>query len=82
MPDDKPEKIELKLRWPRTWPDVENDYVGIDRESGKRIGRIYLRDKGGLLQGQWSWFFGATTGTEPTAREAAKAIEDLWFEKR
>jgi hypothetical protein len=78
MTEDKPEKILLRLKWRKTWADEENDFVAVGPDGGT-IGRIYLRDTGGLLKGQWSWFYGATTGTEPTARHAAKAIEDLWF---
>lgn len=73
------DEIHLRLKWRRTWDDRENDFCGYDRNSGKRAGRIYLRSTGGFLNGQWSWFFGGSTGTEPTAREAAKVIEDLWF---
>ena len=78
MPDIKTDRIPLRLKWRKTWADEENDFVA-DGPDGGTIGRIYLRDTGGLLKGQWSWFYGATTGTEPTARHAAKAIEDLWF---
>jgi hypothetical protein len=50
-------------------------------DGGETIGRIYLRNTGGLLNGRWSWFFAATAGTEATAREAAKAVENQWFER-
>ena len=73
------EPIPLKLRWRHTWDDVEHDFSGFDRGTGKYVGRIYIWATGGLNKGQWSWFFGGSSGTAPTAREAAKAIEDLWF---
>lgn len=85
-----PEKIELKLLWKKTWPDRENDFVGHAPHFEGSVGRIQLVEHG-PQQNSWSWSFtavgehilrggiGALTGTEPSPREAARAVENAWF---
>ncbi|CAM5598653.1 hypothetical protein MAUB1S_10123 [Mycolicibacterium aubagnense] len=83
-----PSEIELKLKWRKTWDNVEDDFVavGVPGVHGD-IGRIY-KHAGGPQNARWSWSVYARLptlmlsdgGTEDTAREAAKKVEDLWFE--
>ncbi|MBX3580856.1 MAG: hypothetical protein KF810_03030 [Rhizobiaceae bacterium] len=84
-----PDQIELRLKWRRTWPDRENDFVGVDPISGKTIGRFHVSSAGNDA-GKWIWLYQASfpglpwaeihrSGFEATPREAAKAIEDTWF---
>lgn len=87
---DEPEKIELKLRWKKTWPDRENDFVGHAPNFEASVGRIQLAEHG-PQQNSWSWSLtaagehvrregiGALTGVEPSPREAARAVETAWF---
>lgn len=88
---EEPEKIELKLKWKKTWPDRENDFVGHTPNFDHPVGRIQLIEHG-PQQNSWSWSLtapgeyvrregiGALTGVEPSPREAAKAVETAWFE--
>lgn len=87
MPDEP--KIELRLKWRKTWPDREQDFVGLDELSGTKVGRIYVSVAGDTT-GSWLWHYQASLpglpwsslnrgGVEETARRAAKAIEDVWF---
>lgn len=83
-----PSDIELKLKWRKTWDDAEDDFVavGVPGVHGD-IGRIYLV-RGGPQNARWTWginarlpeLFLSDSGSEATAREAAKRVEDLWFE--
>lgn len=83
-----PSEIELKLKWRKTWTDREDDFVavGVPGVHGD-IGRIH-KHLGGPQGDRWGWEIHARLptlvlndkGTEDTAREAAKRIEDLWFE--
>lgn len=87
---DEPEKIELKLRWRKTWPHRENDFNGFASNFEASVGRIQLVEHG-PQQNSWSWSLtaagehirregiGALTGSEPSPREAARAVENAWF---
>jgi len=87
---EEPEKIELRLRWKKTWPDRENDFVGHAPNFEASVGRIQLVEHG-PQQNSWSWSLtaagehvrrediGALTGSEPSPREAARAVENSWF---
>jgi hypothetical protein len=76
------EEIRLKYSWRRTWPDSDHQYSGYD---GKwmvgHIGRHHM--------GYWTWSAGLSewengpalhgaSGFEPSARLAAKAMEDCY----
>lgn len=89
MSDDQ-ESIPLRLRWRATWPDREADYSAEAPTYGDSIGRIYLHTTGGNLNGHWFWAFqahgdevsrniGDTSGYEPSARAAARKVEECWF---
>lgn len=87
---EEPEKIELKLRWKKTWPDREQDFVAHAPNFEEPVGRIQLVEHG-PQQNSWSWSLtaagehirregiGALTGSEPAPREAARAVENAWF---
>lgn len=81
---------QLRLRWRKTWPDVEGDFVALDRRMcGETVGRVYQHSSGGMLKGQWFWSLTAygrdivrpaeCQGYEPTTREAAAKVEAAWF---
>lgn len=71
-----------RYQWRRTWPDTENHFTGFD---GKwTVGRIHAHHTG-----NWLWFAGLSecphgpalcpaSGSEATARLAAKAAEDCY----
>jgi hypothetical protein len=87
---DEPEKIELKLKWKKTWEERENDFVASSPVFEASVGRIQLVEHGPQKNG-WSWALtaageqirregiGALTGFEPSPREAARAVEIAWF---
>ena len=73
---------ELRLRWRKTWPDREDDFVALDRRmDGETVGR-YQHTTGGADMGKWFWSLTAFgkgimmpaqhTGYEPTARGRGK----------
>ncbi|RWX78245.1 hypothetical protein EPK99_06310 [Neorhizobium lilium] len=76
------EKITLKYNWRRKWPDEDDKFSGFD---GKWLmGYIGLHH-----MGYWTWGSGLSeyekgpalhgaTGMEPTARAAAKAVENCY----
>ena len=78
------ENIKLHHRWVKTWPDAENDFSAFyERET---IGRIYQYQTG-PQKDRWFWTMTALAdnrqsiscdGIEPTAREAAKCVEDAF----
>ena len=88
--------ITLRLRWRKTWEDVEDDFIGyvpglVDTlgRPVRKIGRIHII-QGNPHAGEFVWYYQACLpglpwaaltrgGWEPTAREAAKQIEDIWF---
>lgn len=82
--------IELKLKWAKTWDDVENDFVAIDRRArGGTVGRIYAFDSG-PTKGKWFWSLtvhgkglapleGLDRGYANSAREAGAEVERAWF---
>lgn len=87
---DEPEKIELKLKWKKTWEERENDYVARSPVFEASVGRIQLVEHGPQNNG-WSWSLtaagehirregiGALTGFEISPRVAARAVETAWF---
>lgn len=77
----------LKLKWRRTWPDVEADFVGWHGHD--RAGRMYHTPSAGKETAPWRWFCngelpggGTCTGGGGawTPREAAAALESYWFD--
>jgi hypothetical protein len=75
---DSPPGIELRLKWRRTWPDKEHDFVAF-ADDGQQIGRFYWRDSNSPGSYAWVWFSRGSSGKAGSPREAAKAIEDVWF---
>lgn len=72
---------DLRYRWKKTWPDAEDDFVGIDGEM--RFARIY-KNQHGPQAGTWFWSMtledgrrgnGEMDGICPSARLAAAACE-------
>lgn len=87
---DEPESITLRLRWRPTWPDKESDYAAEALGYDGSVGRIYLHDTGGNMQGHWFWAMNAhgadisrnigdLSGYEPSPRQAARRVEQAWF---
>lgn len=74
---DRPPGIELRLKWRRTWPDREHDFTA-ETERGYST-RIYWRATGSPETAGWFWASNTERGIAPTAREAAKAVEDAYF---
>lgn len=83
-------EIELRLRWQLTWSDKEDDYVAEAPGCDGPVGRIYKELVPGKHEYRWFWAFqasvtapyrrvGATSGREPSPREAAKRVEEAWF---
>ena len=78
----------LRLKWRKTWPDREDDYVAAAPTYAGDVGRIY-KASGGPGDGQWNWFMQAhgsgivrspdQSGTAPSARQAAAEVERVWF---
>ena len=81
-------EIVLKYKWRKTWPDRENDFVGIDPSTldqlgnHTKIGRFYLQWVPGGERWLWSMYWGSrgrelikTEGISETPREAAREIE-------
>lgn len=85
--DNAPPGIELRLKWRRTWPDREHDFVGVDMRFGEQsaAGRFYWVNTSNPVYDRWTWaitgdgFFGGAHGAAKSAREAAAAIEREWF---
>lgn len=82
--------IALSLKWRKTWDDKENDFVAEAPGLSGSVGRIFMMDGGSSdLRGQWYWTMNAMldrvvfsdSGHEPTAREAAREVEAVWFER-
>jgi len=73
----RPPGIELRLKWRRTWQDKEHDFTA-ETERGYST-RIYWRSTGSPETAGWFWASYTSSGTAPTAREAAKAVEDAYF---
>ncbi len=83
--------IHLRLRWRHTWADREDDYAAEAPGYPGSVARIYRALIGGQsVEAHWFWSMtahegevsrgGTTSGYEPTARRAAKAAEESWFE--
>lgn len=76
---------EPRYKWTYTWPgERHKDYVGYDGD--RQIGRIFF-DAAGPTKGLWRWAAGTIreaklpgpmphNGYKPSARLAAKAVED------
>jgi len=85
----EPNEIKLALHWRKTWDDKEDDFVARASNFPNNVGRIYKHIA--TAEGGWTWAFqamelpvalsklGETSGIEPSAREAAKRVEDIWF---
>lgn len=83
-------EIHLKLKWTQTSIDITNDFVARSPAFKDIVGRFYL-EEGSVENGVWNWSMtasgqgikregmGLLSGSEPSARQAAKAIEDCWF---
>lgn len=83
-------EIQLKLKWTQTSIDIANDFEARSPAFKDIVGRFYL-DEGNAENGVWNWSMtasgegirregmGLLSGSEPSARHAAKAIEDAWF---
>ena len=84
------DNIQLKLKWTQTSHDIANDFVARSPVFQGVVGRFYL-EAGSAENGVWNWSFmaagqgikregmGLLSGSEPSPRQAAKAIEDCWF---
>jgi len=84
-----PTEIKLRLKWRKTWEDRETDFVANAPNLPGNVGRFHKHIASS--DGGWRWSFqamdlpvaraslGETSGIEPSAREAAKKIEDIWF---
>jgi hypothetical protein len=82
--------IGLKLKWAKTWDDLENDFMAIDpRMKGGTVGRISLADSGPNA-GKWFWTLtargkglaaveGQRHGFADSARTAGTEVERAWF---
>ncbi|MFD1794161.1 hypothetical protein ACFSE0_21365 [Ochrobactrum teleogrylli] len=85
----EPSEIKLVLKWRKTWNDREDDFVASAPNFPGNVGRFHKHIASS--EGGWSWSFqamdlpvsrgslGETSGIEPSAREAAEKIEDIWF---
>ncbi|TDK35185.1 hypothetical protein E2F50_13055 [Rhizobium deserti] len=76
------EEIRLKYSWRRTWPHTDDKFSGFD---GKWVAGYIGRDH----MGYWTWSSGLSerekgpglhgaSGFEPSARAAAKAVEECY----
>jgi hypothetical protein len=83
-------EIALKLHWRHTWDDKDNDFTAEADGYQGSVGRIYLHDSGGHLNGSWFWAMNAfgpeisrniepLSGYEPSPRKAAREVERAWF---
>ena len=84
------ENIVLKLKWTQTSIEIANAFEARSPAFKDVVGRFYL-EEGSAENGIWNWSFtasgngirregmGLLSGSEPSAREAAKRIEDCWF---
>lgn len=77
---DSPPGIELKLKWRHTWPGEDQHDFCADTDVGKPVGRFYWCNTGSAESVGWWWFSQLPhRGIAKSPREAAKAIEDIWF---
>lgn len=71
-----------ELGWRKTWEEQEKEdyvYCGSD---GRMIGRVYIHDRGGIINGRWRWFFSNLTGDTESRREAMLAVEEAYEKSR
>lgn len=85
-------EIELRLKWRHTWPGEDRQDFVSDAPTYPSVGRIYLIvAQAESINGKWFWSLtafgedisrniGATSGYQPSAREAAAKVEAAWFE--
>jgi hypothetical protein len=77
-----------RLRWRKTWSDREDDFAAEAPDHSHAVGRIYKGPKS-ATDSRWFWSMtafghrvtriaGATSGWEPSAREAARRMEGAW----
>lgn len=70
----------LRVKWRKTWPDRENDFVAILPD---HTVRIYLCETSAVFSGQFYWVASRErylgSGYAPSAREAALAAERCYF---
>ena len=82
-------RSDIKLKWRRTWSEIDNDFVAIDKRMKDGIvGRIYLFTDG-PSKNQWFWALTASgrmiklpsedRGYCKYPREAAAKVEAAWF---
>lgn len=69
----------LRLKWKRTFPDVENDFLGKDPGRKRMFARIYWTNSH-ATERPWYWTVSAedrriASGYESAARPAARAAE-------
>lgn len=69
MMEDKPEP-----GWCKAYEEAEDDYIFVG-PGGDMIGRVYLHNTGGLIDGKWRWFYSASSGVTESRREAMLAVE-------
>jgi hypothetical protein len=81
-----------QLKWRKTCGEKEGDFVADSPLPGHTIGQFYQHNTRGIYNGHWTWFYQAAipglgrserfklSGYAETPHEAAKAIENQWFE--
>lgn len=69
----------MELAWRNTWEDSDNDYVCYDGD--RQVGRVYIHNTGGIINGKWRWFFASSSGVAESRREAMLAVENT-YERR
>lgn len=60
--------------WAKASDEDENDLI-FCHPGGDMIGRVYLHDTGGLIDGKWRWFYSSSSGVTESRREAMLAVE-------
>lgn len=82
MNETERETIPLRLKWRKTWPDLDDDFCVDAPVGGATIGRVMMT-VGGPKNGQWQWTYQAAikglpwqglehSGFRPNPREAAR----------
>jgi hypothetical protein len=66
-----------ELGWRKTADDSEDDFI-FCRPGGGMIGRVYLHDTGGIINGKWRWFYSSSQGVTESRREAMLAVEEAY----
>lgn len=71
------------LKWRKTYPDVEDDFLGKDPDNGWMYARVY-RSNSFATDLPWYWTasrgnFGLGSGYAASVREAATKAEGVYF---